>query len=59
MASGPAALEGLNPVKSLRTPLTDSYISGIAGTLDLKRSGTNKSRPDDIPSSKKALASLD
>ena len=52
MASVPAALEGFNPVKSLKTPLTDSSISGIAGTLDLKWSGTNKSGPDDIPSGK-------
>ena len=58
MASGPAALEGFSPLKSLRTPLSDSTISGIVGTLDLNESGNNKSRPDDIPSSKTPWQSL-
>ena len=58
MASGPAALDGFKPVKSFRTPLTDMSLSGIAGILDLKALVTNKSRPDDNPSSKAAWHNL-
>ena len=33
MVSGPAALEGIKPCKSLRTPLTDMSISGFGRIL--------------------------